>query len=95
MSTHLNKKISSLEKELSGFNHKNPELNQGNPAYDKTKMLQTIEKSKKEYRKQMLSEPMNSWEFLFQQMLYLSKRYWLTQLIVFFAAAWVRVYKPT
>ncbi|SFD28190.1 hypothetical protein [Clostridium uliginosum] len=62
-------------------------LNQEIPAYDEEKMMQTIDASKKEYRRQMLLEPMNRLEFLFQQMLSLSKRYWLTQLIVFFVAA--------
>lgn len=57
------------------------------PAYDEKKMMNTIEKSKKEYRRQMLLEPMSSLEFLFQQMLSLSKRYWFMQLIVFFTAA--------
>ena len=61
--------------------------NQKIPAYDEKKMLQTIDVAKKEYRRQMLLQPMNSLEFLFQQMLSLSKKYWLTQLIVFFAAA--------
>ncbi|WP_027625232.1 hypothetical protein [Clostridium lundense] len=62
-------------------------LNEEVPAYDEKKMMQTIEDAKKEYRRQMLLEPMNRWEFLFQQMLSLSKSYWVTQLIVFFAAA--------
>lgn len=57
------------------------------PAYDEEKMMKTIEASKKEYRKHMLSEPMSGWEFLFQQMLYLSKTYWLSQLMVFLIAA--------
>lgn len=56
------------------------------PAYDEDKMMQTIEAAKKVYRTKMYIEPMNRWEFLFQQMLLLSKTYWLTQLIVFFAA---------
>ena len=62
-------------------------LNQEIPAYDEKKMMETIDAAKKEYRRQMLLEPMNRGEFLFQQMLSLSKRYWLTQLVVFFAAA--------
>ena len=65
----------------------NTHLNRKVPAYDEKKLLQTIDVAKKEYRKQMLLEPMNCFEFLFQQMLYLNKRYWLTQLAVFFAAA--------
>ncbi|NNU74975.1 hypothetical protein [Clostridium estertheticum] len=60
--------------------------NQKIPVYDEKKMIQTIDAAKKEYRKQMLLEPMNSLEFLFQQMLFLSKKYWLTQLVVFFVA---------
>jgi len=64
----------------------NTHLKRKIPAYDEKKLLQTIDASKKEYRRQMLFEPMNSFEFLFQQMLSLNKRYWLTQLVVFFAA---------
>lgn len=62
-------------------------LNQKIPAYDEKKMMETIDVAKKEYQRQMLLQPMSSLEFLFQQMLSLSKKYWLTQLIVFFTAA--------
>ncbi len=62
-------------------------LNEEIPAYDEKKMIQTIEAAKKEYQRQMLLEPMNMWEFLFQQMTSLSKSYWFTQLTVFFVAA--------
>lgn len=65
----------------------NTHLKRKIPAYDEKKMLQTIDAAKREYRRQMLLEPMTGFEFLFQQMLSLNKRYWLTQLIVFFAAA--------
>lgn len=61
--------------------------NQKIPVYDEKKMIQTIDAAKKDYRRQMLLQPMNSWEFLFQQMLSLSKEYWITQLVVFFVAA--------
>lgn len=57
------------------------------PAYDEKKLLETIDAAKKEYHRQMLLEPMSGLEFLFEQMLSLSKRYWLMQLVVFFAAA--------
>ncbi|WPC44016.1 hypothetical protein [Clostridium sp. JS66] len=56
------------------------------PAYDKEKMKRTIELSKKQYLKQIISEPVNSLEFLFEQMQYLSKNYWITQILVFFTA---------
>lgn len=57
------------------------------PAYDEKKLLETINAAKKEYNRQMLLVPMSGLEFLFQQMLSLSKRYWLMQLAAFFAAA--------
>ncbi len=57
------------------------------PAYDEEKLIQTIEAAKKKYRTQMLMAPLSRWEFLFQQMLSLSKTYWVTQIIVFFTAA--------
>ncbi len=65
----------------------NIQLDRAIPAYDEKKMLQTIETAKKEYRRQMLIDPMNGWEFLFNQMMSLSKKYWLSQLIVFLIAA--------
>lgn len=65
----------------------NTHLNKKIPAYDEEKMLNTIKAAKKEYQKQMLLKPMSGFEFLFQQMLFLNKRYWLTQLIVFFVSA--------
>lgn len=64
----------------------NTHLNRKVPAYDEKKLLQTIDAAKKEYNRQMLLEPMNGFEFLFQQMMTLSKRYWIMQLIVFFVA---------
>jgi hypothetical protein len=56
------------------------------PAYDKAKMRQTIESSKKGYRRQIISKPVSSLEFLFEQMQYMSRNYWLTQILVFFMA---------
>lgn len=62
------------------------------PAFDQKKMMGTIEAAKKEYRKQMLLEPMSGWEFLFQQMIYLSKAFWIIQLVVFLVSAFSLAY---
>lgn len=55
--------------------------------FDKNKMEQTISIAKSEYNKQILSETTNGIEFMFQQMLYIKKGYWLTQFAIFIVAA--------